>query len=180
MSDEIKDAIHRYVKPLMPDQVVVGTIKSINVSTRTCEVFVEGRPDRTKVRMRAVIDNKEKGFLIKPTVGSYVLVGLIDNLKNQSFIIEYTEVDEILWIAPKIKLNGDQLGGLIKIEKLVERLNKFENSLAQFVAEFNAHTHTSPPAPVNPVLTAAPNAPSSVNAGTTLKTDLENKTVCHG
>ena len=96
---EMREAIERFVKPLIPTQVVLGTVISVDETARTCKVAIDGRPDRLSVRMRSVIDQSETGILIKPTVDSYVLVGLIDNMPNQSFIISYSEVDEIKWMV---------------------------------------------------------------------------------
>lgn len=176
----IKELINRMVTDKIPMQVLVGKVISVNADEMTCDVDLQGSPDMQDVRIRSVIDSDNSGILIEPAVDSYVLVGLIENRKESAFICAYGTVDSIKLITDSIHLSGDEFGGLIKINDLVDKINTIENAVNQLKTEFNAHTHVSPPAPTTPVNTAPPTVPSTVNLINTTVPELENEKVKHG
>lgn len=179
---EMREAIERFVKPLIPTQVVLGTIISVDETARTCKVAIDGRPDRLSVRMRSVIDQSETGILIKPTVDSYVLVGLIDNMPNQSFIISYSEVDEIKWMVPQLQLNGDALGGIVDWPSAVEQLEKLSARVDTIYDAFD-NAVVSPPSPPDSGASLLASIKGLLNPGKVDIEDwsnLENTNVTHG
>lgn len=131
------------------------------------------------------------GLTIVPENGSKVLIGLIENSDMNAMLLMAEQIKSCsITLENGFKLhlkddgtmamNGDTLGGLIKIDDLVTTLNKIENAVNQLKNEFNAHTHPSPPAPANPVVTSPPTVPSTVNLMTTAKSELENARISHG
>lgn len=176
----IKELIERIMDERLNVQIRVGKVKSVNADSMTCDIEIQNSPLKEDVRLRSVIDDNEQGILIYPKVGSYVLVGLIDNNPASAFIAQVSEVDKINFKIADIQLNGDALGGLIKINDLVGRLNKIEDAVNQLKGEFNGHTHISPPAPVSPVSTAPPTVPSAVVLANTTVSEIENEKVKHG
>lgn len=161
-------------------QVIVGKVISVDESQMVCDIDVQGAPDMQDVRLRSVIDSGETGILITPTIDSYVLVGLINNRKESAFVCSYSSVDSVKLLTDDIQLAGDEFGGLIKINDLVDKINTIENAVNQLKTEFNTHMHISPPAPVSPVTTAPPTVPSTVNLVNTTVTEIENENVKHG
>lgn len=69
-------------------------------------------------------------FNIYPKVGTGCLIGIIEGQETDAFLIAAEEVEEIQMRAAKaMTFNDGQLGGLVKVEALVERLNAIENDI---------------------------------------------------
>ena len=84
--------------------------------------------DIPDVRLNAAINGNANNLLIKPKQGSTVLIAdLSEGLLRDLAVIGWSEVDSIT-------LNGGQLGGLVKIQELTNKLNAL-------VQTFNSHTH---------------------------------------
>lgn len=101
------------------------------------------------VRLQS-ITNCAQGIKIWPKIGSVVLVGRIGN-SEERLILAYSEIDKIEWkIAGQVLvmtkdgfvINGGELGGMIKIEELVNRLNAIEDAHNNFLTEYKAHVHS--------------------------------------
>ena len=133
----IKEVIDRILNERLVVQTEVAKIVSIDDTAMTCEVSIVGKPSLTDVRLKSVIDSVDKGILIKPKVGSYVLVSLINNKKGNAYVSGFTEVDSIRLITDSIELAGDSFGGLIKIESLKSELNKNNQILQSILAVIN-------------------------------------------
>lgn len=176
----LKETIQALIKDQIKIQVFVGKVISVNENEMTCDVDLQNSPNLFDVRLRAVIDNNEKGILIVPKINSYVLVGLIDNNIQSSFVCGYTEIDKYRLLIDEIVLSGDSFGGLVKVEELTQKLNDIESAVNQLTASFNSHTHTSPPAPTNPVVTTPPLIGSNISLTPTNSSELENNKVKHG
>lgn len=183
MGSEIKDALKELMKDGEPRLVTfTASIKSVDWDKRQCTVIdAEGR-EFEGVRLRAIIDNAKTGLCIKPTVDSTVLVGVVDGQELDTYISQYTEIDElslqmqdvdlVIDNTGKVKLkvkqldidanqttfNGGNLGGLVDVIKLTAKFNAF-------VAAFNTHTHS--------VSGSATLVPASA-AGTISQSDIEN------
>lgn len=176
----IKEAIQRMIAQELKVQVVPGKVISVDETKMVCDIDLANAPDMLDVRIRAVIDEVSKGILIVPKVGSYVLVALIDNRKESSFICAYSELEKYWLLTDDIQLGGDNFKGLVKIEDLVSKLNNLENAFNQLVNEFNSHTHNAPQAPAGTIPTLPPLIPSTQSLVVTQVTDLENDKVKHG
>lgn len=115
--------IRDIVKPLIKTQVVKAVVTSVDKTEDTCEVkLIENDSERFEVQLRAVVDSAKNGLIIYPAEGSNVLVSIIGNNDADCFIVQYSEVDEIVY------MDGTN-GGLIKIIDLVKKLNNIENDV---------------------------------------------------
>ena len=118
----------------------------------------------------------ENNFPLKitPVIDSIVLATFLS--KDTAFISLYSEVETI-------ELRGDQYGGLIKIEELVDKINRLESKVNDLVKTFNTHTHittaTVSATPVPGVITP-PTAPETPITPITTVKDLENEAIKHG
>lgn len=75
-------------------------------------------------------------IVIYPAVGALCLVGIVEGLESNCFLISATEVDKIEVIASTgIILNGGTLGGMVKVKELTDAVNAM-------VDTFNKHTHS--------------------------------------
>ena len=93
----------------------------VDVLSTTCTVK-DGDLVLTDVRLRSVINTNEEMFLIRPKIGSYVLVAdLSDHDLNDLAIIGYSEIDSI-----EIQIGSETN---VVIDEDVVRLNKGDNRL---------------------------------------------------
>lgn len=109
-----------------PVQVSVAKVDSVNKSDSTCDLVIEGRPDRPETRLRAVIDNSLTGVIVLPKKGSYVLAGIVENRPESSFVCGYSEVDEVYVNIPQSEFRINKNGFLVK---------RSSNTLAGLVSE---------------------------------------------
>ena len=105
------------------------TAKVLSTDGETCCVDADGLV-LSDVQLRAVVNGEESGILITPKTGSYVTVADLSGDLTRIVVVGFSEVESI-------KINGGQLGGLVKIEKLVDRLNYIENKIGDLMDVFN-------------------------------------------
>jgi hypothetical protein len=174
----LKHTILSIIKQNIPVQVVTGEVMSVDETQMTCDVKIESRPDRLDVRIRSVIDGQEKGILIYPKTGSKVLVGLIENNAQSSFICGYSEVDKIRLIDCEIELNSGANGGLVISQKVADEVNEIKQDLNNLKAVFNSWVVV--PSDGGAALKAAAATWYANQLTPVNKTDLENNKVKHG
>lgn len=74
--------------------------------------------------------------ILYPADGSLCLIGMVEGMETNGFLISATEVEKIeIAATTEIVLNGGTLGGLVKVKELTDAINKM-------VDTFNEHTHT--------------------------------------
>jgi hypothetical protein len=81
-------------------QIISGT--ATNVGETTCEVKREDAPVIYDVRLNAIDDNLESFVTIYPQAGSFVLVGIVENMNTEAVVLRCSEVEKV-----KIKI-GEQ------------------------------------------------------------------------
>lgn len=120
----------------------VGEVKSVDGDS--CTVAV-GQLELTDVRLTAASDGEEGKLLLTPKEGSKVLVAdLGSGTMRDLAVVGYTQVDKIEASCSQITLNGGGNGGLVKIEKLTERLNKIEQDINNLKTVFSTTWTVSP------------------------------------
>lgn len=73
--------------------------------------------------------------ILYPAAGSICLIGIVEGMETNGFLISATEVEKIeVTASTEIILNGGTLGGLVKVQELTDAVNKM-------VDTFNGHTH---------------------------------------
>lgn len=107
---ELIDEIMRRV----PVQLKVGKVSSFNKNKGLTDITLDDGPDRPEVRIRAVADDKTTGIIVTPKKGSYVLVAMIDNKPESSYIVGYSEIDEYYINIPQAEMKMDKNGFLMK------------------------------------------------------------------
>lgn len=97
---------------------ILCTVDSVNLVRKTCYCIpVNGDADFGDVKL---IVNPNNGFLIVPTVGSYVYISVVS--PGVAFVSMFSEVQEI-------QLAGDIHGGLVKIQQLITQLNTLQTEI---------------------------------------------------
>ena len=153
-------------------QVIAAKVIAIDEDNATCDCDpADGGPTMHDVRLRSSIDGIQEGIIPIPEIGSFILVGLINNNINQTFVVSFTELKKITIKCDDIRLNGDQFNGLGKIEELYSAINRLEQ-------KFNTHTHAYT-SPSGTAITPPPTLGSQITPLTTLN-QLLNEQVKHG
>lgn len=128
------------------------------------------------VKLNATI-TKNEGIVIAPKQDSHVLITSIDGLNW--FVSQYSAIDGITIDSESpIIFNGGNNEGLIKIEKLTQKLN-------ELVDAFNQHTHIgsfsgtiAPSTPVSGTINAT-SIPIPITQPFFVKSDYEDPNVTH-
>lgn len=173
-SREIIKAIQDIVGIHTDDKVslIIAEVNSVSIENRTANITtISGKASNTyDVNLQAVPSD---GILVSPTIGSNVYI-LISKY-TEPFIVQYSDIDQIYYtlthieLTGKANLNGDNYGGLIKIEELVNKINTLENKVNELQTWGATLTTTNVP-PFSPVEPITP----------TQKVDIENTTIKHG
>lgn len=134
---------------MITDQQIRDGLMSLgNSNLPNCEMAeVVERDDETllcKVKttdgleINNVVFSLSTGFLLYPKVGSNVVIQRL-GLVNQYFVVMNSQVDKV------VAMDG-ALGGIPKIEPLVEVLNSFKDAFNSLLNAAKSHTHGPVPA----------------------------------
>jgi len=114
---------------------IIATVTSVDELAQTAEVKLDDVGNVTDViRLKAVIDNAETGFILFPAVGSIVLASKILNGEDY-FLISASEVESV-W------LRGKTNGELINIDDLTSKLNALVDEVDALKSDYTGHTHS--------------------------------------
>ena len=149
--------------PITVYQGIVSRVDGITCTVRFGEMEVDG------IRLRASEASQDAQMLIVPKVVTAVIVGSLSGDLSELVVLAVDVIE-------RIEINGGQLGGLINIEALTDKLNELVNA-------FNNHTHTilSGKIKCGPYPNAAPvQVPAVTSKAQQLKkSDYEDETVKH-
>lgn len=166
LTETIKDVIRQLSKENSTYSVVCN-VSDIDLNNKICNCTpINGDAILMNVRLVA---NNNKGFMLIPKDGSIVVVTLINN--TTGYVSMCSEVDEV-W------LNGDNYGGIIRIQEITNKLNNLENAFNQHLNLYNMHTHagvTSGTSTTTPVV-----IPDTQTLTPTTESEIVNETVKHG
>lgn len=181
----IKEAV-RQLSGFTTDQarIVPAEVVSVNQDARTCKVKTVGGAASVDIENVRLMESVDDGFLLIPAVGSTIIVA--HSTYNLPFVLLFSKLDKVLLIggecsveiSEKIKLNGDNLGGLVKIIKLTEKLNNLENKVNGIINQFNLHTHTG--VTTGPGTSGTTATPITGTLTPTQQSDIENEKILHG
>lgn len=150
---EIKKVMQRIASRRRNDLLFVARVASVEGDT--CSVSLDGCT-LSGVRLRPVTDNSDNVLCVTPATGSHILVADLGGDKRDLVMMACAE-------AEKIEINGGQLGGLVNIEQLTDKINSL-------IQTFNTHVH--------PVPDGTSSAPT-VQAQTLQPSDFEDTTILH-
>ena len=97
-------------------QAVVTALSDI-----TCEVSIDGLsiPD---VRLRASTEVDGAQIIVRPAVGSVVIVGSLTGDLDHLVVLSMDRAEEVI-------INGGSLGGIVKVKELTNKLNTLEREI---------------------------------------------------
>jgi hypothetical protein len=173
----VRDAILRLVGQSRPVQVHACQVKAVDQTNYTCQVTpADGSPDFYNVRLRSSVDESQEGVLIVPAINSWVLVGCIGDNDSYRFVMLYGEIDHINIVCDDIRLNGNQFGGLVKVQEMYDAINRLEQKLSN-----HQHIYIDGPGTGQQftLKSTNPTQDQTISPNTTLQS-LKNDTVKHG
>lgn len=156
------------IKRLNPTSMWLTQGEVVAVDDLTCTVKI-GDAEIEGVRLRASLAGRDRQILTVPKVGSSVTLGCLTADLNNLVVLQVDEIEKII-------VNGGELGGLIKIQELTDKINSL-------VEAFNSHTHLLPEGAV--ITSAGPstnpvNVPAITKKAAKLnKKDYEDETIKH-
>lgn len=103
-------------KPTILYQGIVAEVADI-----TCTVDIDGLsvPD---VRLRASTEVDGAQILLRPAVGSVVIVGSLTGDLDHLVVLSMDRAEEVI-------INGGSLGGIVKVKELTSKLNTLEREI---------------------------------------------------
>ena len=139
-----------------------GVARNVDAEHGVCDVEIEGKAPAEG----ALIGNAESGVMVVPKDGSVVAVVWVS--KTTAVVVMVAEVEEI-------RLMGGQMGGLVKVEELVKRLNAVEEDLNNLKQVFQGWTPVSQDG--GATLKTAATTWATQRLTETQKSDIENEKV---
>lgn len=119
---------------------IVATVQDIDESEWTC-TLLDDELEIPGVRLKTIV-GENKGIIKVPKIGTYVLA-ILDEDTGEWVVQMAEEYDRIVIVVGSsiidmtdgsILINGGNLGGMVKIAELTDKLNDLVNS-------YNNHTH---------------------------------------
>ena len=175
-SKEIKEAIKSIVG--VPGMMfVMGKVES--VGDETCSVKIADRIVINDVRLNASADGNADNILIKPKVGSMVLMADLSGGELRSLVvISFSALDSMtVKFEGEVVINGGENEGLVKVVELTEKLNAIENDINNLKSIFSSWVPVVYDGGAS--LKAAATSWAVQSLQTTSKEDIENPKIKH-
>lgn len=138
----LEDLIHKNI----PVTLRACKVDEVDKNDDTIDVTpVDGGPAFNSVKLKAVKNSDNTKMVTYPAVGSNVIIGLIRNNSNNTFVVQYSAFESILIqlsndFKCELKNSGDlifndgQKGGLINITDLTTEINSRLTAIQTAVA----------------------------------------------
>ena len=105
--------------------ILQGIVTATDGTECTCRI---GSVEVSGIRLRASLTDRDRQLLVVPKIQSAVVLGSLSGDLSNLVVLQVDEADKIIF-------NGGQLGGLVNIETLTDKIN-------ELVDTFNGHTHS--------------------------------------
>lgn len=163
-------------EPVTATPLFTAEVKS--VEGETCTVAI-GEAVIDEVMLTPADEGADGKLVITPKTGSMVTVAdLSGGTMRRLAVVHWGEVEKVTLSAQSVELNGGDNGGLVKIEKLTERLNKIEQDINKLKTVFFT-TWTVTPQDGGAALKAAASAWAGDSLQETQVSDMEDAKVKH-
>ena len=111
------------LRSLAPNRSVLLQGVVTELGELTCSVEVEGLVI-DEVRLRASTAEEDAQLLVRPAIGSVVILGSLTGDLDQLVVLSCDKAEEVL-------LMGGHFGGLVKVGPLVDQLEQLERSIEE-------------------------------------------------
>jgi len=186
---EIRAALRRLNQQFCDAAILVGEAIAVDEGDATIDVQpADGGAVYYSVRLRAADADSGMGVIAVPAVGAQVICAM--DSAHSGIMLYATKVDKYsIRLSDSIAIegsnsgwviNGGNNGGVVLVEKLVDKLNKLERRVNDLLLWMKTHVHTSS-APGAP--TTTPILPTGMLAAVPLipsqKVELSNEKLSH-
>lgn len=190
MSSKIEAALKRKMQGMIPTQSFIGRVIEVNEGQHTCDVMpIDSEAEVFDVRLKPTPDDEKAGIIAIPDKDSFVIVGVLNNNENSSFVILASAVKKYLVQCVDggfieilddgtVLINGDDYEGLVKVAENVDRLNKIEKAINDLKQVFSSWTPVTYDG--GATLKSAVASWAAQMLVETQKSDIENDKVKHG
>ncbi|HRS19363.1 MAG TPA: hypothetical protein P5243_07655 [Bacteroidales bacterium] len=173
---ELKEAFIKFGKMGAKELVkqILFVAEVVDIQTDTCSIQYNTLK-LTNVRLCAIKDGNKSKLIVRPKVGSDVLVfDMSGGDLTDLLVLQVTDVEDI-------QTDKGSNGGLIQIEKLTDKINEVVDSLNDLIEAFNGHTHATATVigQVTVSGTATKIAIPSIKASKLKSSDYENPKIKH-
>lgn len=127
---DIRTAIQKLAKTDLFESIL-GTVKEVDQDKKTCTVQpLDDQPEILEVRLSAV-ESPDKGIILIPTVGSFVIVGQTAN--EQPHVVMFSEIDSVSTIFDDVehKLNANGMKLTVGGNDLKDGLQDLKTAIGQ-------------------------------------------------
>ena len=175
-SKEIKEVI-KSIAGVPGMMFVMGKVES--VGDETCSVKIADRLVINDVRLNASADGNADNILIKPKVGSMVMMADLSGGELRSLVvISFSALDSMtVMFDGEVVINGGENEGLVKVKELTKKLNAIEKDINDLKSIFTSWPVT-PSDGGGALKLAATNWAGKLLTETTQK-DIENDKIKH-
>ncbi len=112
LEDDLALLLNTHAKKAAVEANIIG--KAINIREAVCDVEVNGEATLLDVRLHCIEDTLKSKFVVKPKDKSLVIVGIISNLKTERFIVQCSEIEEVITHIEDVQCSINSKGVLIK------------------------------------------------------------------
>jgi hypothetical protein len=150
----IAEHIKHIAKQSAGDGMQLCIVKSVDEAKSMCECEPVNGGAPYFARLRALIEVEDKSPLIVPVKDSVVIVATFSKNSAEAFVLGYTEVEKIYFKNSKggyinipdgsVVVNGDNYGGIIIVDKLIDELKKVNDLLQGVLSVINGAPVTEP------------------------------------
>ncbi len=118
----IQEAIEKGAEAIIPLTITQGVVTKVDKETNTCNVERENMPELFKVRLNAIVSPGANVITVYPQVGSKVLVGLVENIKTDAYMLSATDIESII-------INGGENGGIAISQTFIDEIQEIKDDL---------------------------------------------------
>jgi tetrahydromethanopterin S-methyltransferase subunit B len=190
IAEEIIEIVGKATNEGMRYPVMSGVVRDVDADGGTCDVelSVDDEGQATPGIITNVVTDNMEGLTMVPVIGSQVWVaeidgpgkwGLVKCSELQTVVVKIGDTAELEVTSGVVVLNGGENGGLVKVQELVDKINRLESKVNGLVTKYNAHTHLYNPGPGTPVVTATPPVTETAITPVTTVANIENPNVKH-
>lgn len=151
-------------------EIIAATVTAVDIDTRTCTVTPISGDAKTEISGVMLMAEVSDGLFQVPKIDSTVIVGI--STKQKSFVIMTSDVETMALI-------GDELGGIVKVIPLTEKLNNIEQDINDLKTIFST-TWIVVPSDGGAALKAAAATWAGIPLVETQQEEIENIKIKHG
>lgn len=140
---ELSTALYDVIKRVTRGAAVVeGVIASVDEAAFTCDVSIRNSESETPttffdVPLRVLVSNQASVIEI-PEINTQCVICFRDSNIGRPQILMIHKALKILVICDQVTFNGGTLGGMVKVNDLVTRLNTIEQDINVLKTAFSA------------------------------------------